>query len=76
MRALILSLITQWISSAIAIIGIISIAFAVTGRWPPPYVLRGASIGCALSPIVWRVYRGISGRHGAAERSDRDRSLQ
>jgi ABC-type uncharacterized transport system permease subunit len=62
MRALILSLVAQWISTSIAIIGIVSIAFAVTGRWPPPYVLLGSSIGGALSPIVWRLYRAARGR--------------
>jgi hypothetical protein len=62
MRSLILSLLAQWISTSIAIIGIVAIAFAVTGRWPPPYVLLGSSIGGALSPIVWRLYRDVRGR--------------
>jgi hypothetical protein len=58
-RTLIGRLVSQAIANAVVAMSIVTVAFALTGRWPPPELLAGASIGGALSPVAWRTYRAF-----------------
>jgi hypothetical protein len=58
-RALIVYLLAQSLANSIAMIAIVVIAFAVIGRWPPQNLLLCSSIGGALSPFAWRMYRAV-----------------
>ncbi len=49
----------QSIAGAIVLIGIVVVAYAITGKWPPKYLLVSSSIGGGLSPFVWRIYRAV-----------------
>jgi hypothetical protein len=57
---LIVCLLAQSLANSIAMIAIVVIAFAVIGRWPPQNLLLCSSIGGALSPFAWRMYRAVS----------------
>jgi hypothetical protein len=50
----------QSIANSIAAIAIVVIPFAVFGRWPPRELIVCSSIGGAISPFAWRVYRALS----------------
>jgi hypothetical protein len=50
----------QAIANSIAALAIVVIPFAVFGRWPPRELLLCSSIGGAMSPFAWRLYRAVS----------------
>ncbi len=57
MRGFIVGLLAQAVANSIAALALVVIPFWLTGRWPPQEVLIGSSIGGALSPFAWRIYR-------------------
>ena len=58
-RTLVGPLLAQAVANAIVALAIVVVAFALTGRSPPPELLVGSSIGGALSPVAWQTYRAI-----------------
>jgi hypothetical protein len=50
----------QSIANSIASFAIVVIPFAVFGRWPLRQLILCSSIGGAMSPFAWRVYRAVS----------------
>jgi hypothetical protein len=50
----------QSIANSIAAFAIVVIPFVVFGRWPPRELILCSSIGGAMSPFAWRVYRAVS----------------
>jgi hypothetical protein len=61
MRTLVVYLLAQAVAITIATLGIVVIPFAVIGRWPPQELLICSSIGGAMSPFWWRMYRAVRG---------------
>jgi len=57
MRGLIVWMLAQAVANSIAALALVVIPFWLAGRWPPQEVLLGSSIGGALSPFAWRIYR-------------------
>jgi len=57
MRGFIVGLLAQAVANSIAAVALVVIPFWLAGRWPPQEVLLGCSIGGALSPFAWRIYR-------------------
>jgi hypothetical protein len=53
MKATLRHLLAQMLANAIVFTGIVSVAFALTGQWPPRSWLVAASIGGSLSPLFW-----------------------
>jgi len=53
-------LLAQAIANSVAALAIVVIPFAVFGRWPPRELLLCSSIGGAMSPFAWRLYRAVS----------------
>ena len=60
-RGFIVSLLAQAVANSIAALALVVIPFWLAGRWPPREVLLGCSIGGALSPFAWRIYRAARG---------------
>jgi hypothetical protein len=56
-----LYLLAQSVANSIATVAIVVIPFALMGQWPPREMLIASSIGGAMSPFVWRLYRSIWG---------------
>jgi hypothetical protein len=50
-------MLAQAVANSIAALALVVIPFWLVGRWPPREVLLGCSIGGALSPFAWRIYR-------------------
>ncbi len=75
-RHAILNLLAQAVANSIAAFALVVVPFAFMGRWPPPELFIGSSIGGALSPFVWRMYRAMFGYpvrpsdEGGAERPE------
>ena len=63
-RTLIVHLLAQMVANTIATTAIVVVTFAVMGRWPPQELLMCSSIGGALSPFVWRIYRAVRSYYG------------
>jgi len=61
MRGFIVSLLAQAVANSIAALALVVIPFWLVGRWPPQEVVLGSSIGGALSPFAWRIYRAARG---------------
>jgi len=61
MRGLIVWMLAQAVANSIAAVALVVIPFWLLGRWPPQEVLLGCSIGGALSPFAWRIYRAARG---------------
>ena len=68
MRSRFAGFLGEAIAGGIVFGGIVAVAFALTGRWPPQAVTLGASIGGMLSPAFWRRVR--NDRDGAAPPAD------
>ena len=67
----VVSLLAKFMCYAIAALALVVIPFWLVGRWPPWEVLLGCSIGGALSPFAWRIYRAARGYHkGTASEED------
>ena len=60
-RGFIVGLLAQAVANSIAALALVVIPFWLAGRWPPQEVLLGCSIGGALSPFAWRIYRTARG---------------
>jgi hypothetical protein len=60
-RGFIVSLLAQAVANSIAAFALVVIPFWLVGQWPPREVLLGCSIGGALSPFAWRIYRVARG---------------
>jgi hypothetical protein len=70
MRAAIGDLFARALVGAIVFAGIVVVAFALTGRWPPQALFVGASIGGALSPAFWSLVRRASDRPSPSADTD------
>ncbi len=46
---------SQMLAGAIVFSGFVTLAFVLTGGWPPQSWLIGSSIGGSLSPAFWRI---------------------
>ncbi len=55
------NLLAQAVANSIAAFALVVVPFAFMGRWPPPELFIGSSIGGALSPFAWRMFRAIYG---------------
>jgi hypothetical protein len=59
-RGFIVWMLAQAVANSIAAVALVVIPFWLVGRWPQE-VLLGCSIGGALSPFAWRIYRAARG---------------
>ena len=73
MRGLIVGLLAQAVANSIATLTLVVIPFWIVGRWPPQEVLLGCSIGGALSPFAWRIYRAA---RGSPERTSSEQDVK
>jgi hypothetical protein len=70
-RGFIVWMLAQAVANSIAAVALVVIPFWLAGRWPPQEVLLGCSIGGALSPFAWRIYRAVRGSpEGSASEKD------
>jgi hypothetical protein len=60
-RGFIVWMLAQAIANSIAAVALVVISFWLVVRWPPQEALVGSSIGGALSPFAWRIYRAARG---------------
>jgi|GEM_PF-2207581 hypothetical protein len=71
MRGFIVWMLAQAIANSIAAWALVVISFWFVVRWPPQEALVGSSIGGALSPFAWRIYRAARGSpEGPASEKD------
>ena len=72
-RGFIVGLLAQAVANSIAAVALVVIPFWLAGRWPPQEVLLGCSIGGALSPFAWRIYRAA---RGSPERTSNEQDVK
>jgi len=72
-RGFIVGLLAQAVANSIAAVALVVIPFWLAGRWPPQEVLLGCSIGGALSPFAWRIYRAA---RGSPERTSSEQDVK
>jgi len=61
MKATLRHLLAQMLANTVVFTGIVSVAFALTGQWPPRSWLIAASIGGSLSPLFWILVAKVRG---------------
>ena len=68
MRGLLADLSARSIAGAIVLAGVVAWALVLTGEWPSKPLLIGASIGGALSPSFWGLFRKLRNSQRAGRR--------
>ena len=62
MKPWLVKLLTFAIPGLIVSIGIVAWSFALTGRWPPQFLLISGSLGGMSSPLLWASIRRLRDR--------------